>query len=367
VSSLERLLETLIQSELSGSSLGLLGASSLGSLLLEGSSTSGLASLHSLLLGSAESLAGWVKDLHHGLVLKRVLLALGGGISVGSLSAELGLNLIGVDNTGEVSAGHHVTAELESALSDRTLTVGSEDVVELLESILGENDKSADVTTWSELEEVQSGDVASVDTWEVAGGLLDGGVVVTVDNKRASLEGEAAITELTLTVAELLGGAGTVEVTTNTDVAEGLEEIGGLIVGEGVNNERELWDIIDDVTTGLDEGSAGRGGESRGDGVSLLVGVDLSVPLSPELEGSEHAALSAHVTEGTLTGSVSTRARDTWNTGDGTTGTPGLGGVLVASMPVDGVTLSAVLGHVGVAELDNIITDGGSEHGGHVG
>ena len=140
----------------------------------------------------------------------------------------------------------------------------SEDVVELLESILGENDKSADVTTWSELEEVQSGDVASVDTWEDPGGLLDGGVVVTVDNKRASLEGEAAITELTLTVAELLGGAGAVEVTTNTDVAEGLEEIGGLIVGEGVNDERELWDIIDDVTTGLDEGSAGRGIESRG-------------------------------------------------------------------------------------------------------
>ena len=120
------------------------------------------------------------------------------------------------------------------------------------------------MTTWSELEEVQSGDVASVDTWEVASGLLDGGVVVTVDNKRASLEGEAAITELTLTVAELLGGAGAVEVTTNTDVAEGLEEIGGITVGEGVSNERKLWDTIDDVTTHLDEGSAGRGSERRG-------------------------------------------------------------------------------------------------------
>merc|ERR1712048_744115 len=112
VSSLERLLETLVQSKLSGSSLGLLGASNLGSLLLESSSTSGLASLDSLLLGSTESLAGWVEDLHHGLVLKRVLLALGREVSVGSLSTELGLNLIGVNDTSEVSAGHHVTSEL---------------------------------------------------------------------------------------------------------------------------------------------------------------------------------------------------------------------------------------------------------------
>jgi hypothetical protein len=34
--------------------------------------------------------------------------------------------------------------------------------------------------------------------------------------------------------------------------------------------------------------------------VSLLVDVDLSVPLSVGLQGSEHSTLAAHVTEGTL-------------------------------------------------------------------
>jgi len=34
--------------------------------------------------------------------------------------------------------------------------------------------------------------------------------------------------------------------------------------------------------------------------VSLLGGVDFSVPLSPGTEGGEHASFSAHVTEGTL-------------------------------------------------------------------
>lgn len=35
--------------------------------------------------------------------------------------------------------------------------------------------------------------------------------------------------------------------------------------------------------------------------MSLLVGVDLSVPSSVGLQGGEHSTLSAHVTEGSLT------------------------------------------------------------------
>ena len=56
--------------------------------------------------------------------------------------------------------------------------------------------------------------------------------------------------------------------------------------------------------------------------MSLLVGVDLSVPPSIGLEGSEHSALSALVTEGTLSGSGGTRATDSGNTSDGSTGSP---------------------------------------------
>jgi len=56
--------------------------------------------------------------------------------------------------------------------------------------------------------------------------------------------------------------------------------------------------------------------------VSLLVGVNLSVPPSIGLEGSEHSALSALVTEGTLAGSGSTRATNSGNTSDGSAGTP---------------------------------------------
>jgi hypothetical protein len=51
----------------------------------------------------------------------------------------------------------------------------------------------------------------------------------------------------------------------------------------------------------------------------LLAKVDLLVPLAPDLGRREHATGAAHVTEGGLTGTVSTTTRDTRNTGDSAT------------------------------------------------
>ena len=121
------------------------------------------------------------------------------------------------------------------------------------------------------------------------------------------------------------------------------------------------------MTAGHHERTTSSSSECRCNSVSLLIGVDLSLPLSPYLERSEHATFAAHVTKGTLAGTVSTRARDSWDSRDGTTSTPGFGGVLVTSVPEDSMSLSSVLGHVGVAELDEIVSDRSREDGGHVG
>lgn len=51
----------------------------------------------------------------------------------------------------------------------------------------------------------------------------------------------------------------------------------------------------------------------------LLALVNLDVPLAPDLGGSEHAAGTAHVTEGGLTGTVSTTTGDTGDTGNSAT------------------------------------------------
>ena len=258
---LEGLFEAVGEGLLAEGSLSLLGTSSLGSLLLEGSSTSSLAALGGLSLGSSKSLGSRVESLHGGLVGERVLLALGRDIGVGALHAELGLDLIGVDDSSEVGAGHHVSAELESALLDTALTVRAEDVVELLESVLGENDESAEVTTRGELEEVESADVANINTWEVSGSLLDKTVLVTVNDERALGEGEAGVAHLALTGSQLLGLENASEVTLDTEVAEGGEESGGLLLVEAVDNERELRNIVDLVASGHDERTAGSSGE----------------------------------------------------------------------------------------------------------
>jgi hypothetical protein len=51
----------------------------------------------------------------------------------------------------------------------------------------------------------------------------------------------------------------------------------------------------------------------------LLSQVDLLVPLAPDLGRGEHATGSAHVTEGSLTSTVSSASRDTRNTGNSAT------------------------------------------------
>lgn len=305
---LEGSLQVVGETVEAGSAGSLLLASGLGSLVLESGSAGGSSGLDSLGLSSAESLGSWVESLHHGAVLEWVLLLLVVSADGGSDLSELALDLVGVDNSGEVGAVHHVSAELESTLLDTLLVVGSEDLVEGLEGVLGEDNESSEVTTWGELEQVESVDGASVDTWEVASGLLDKWVLISVDDQRSLLEHEAGASQFANTGASSLVVADTAEVLRGTSVHEGgKESLGGLNV-EAVEDKRQLWDLLNFVTTGLDEWSAGRSGESGGNGVSLLVGVDLSVPLSPDSKWGEHATLTAHVTEGSLSGSVGTRS-----------------------------------------------------------
>ena len=98
--------------------------------------------------------------------------------------SDLRLNLIGVDDSGKISAGHNVSVQNVSALLNTLGSPLSEDVVESLESILGPDDESAEVTTRSELEEVESVNAASINTGEISGSSLDEVVFVTVDDER---------------------------------------------------------------------------------------------------------------------------------------------------------------------------------------
>jgi hypothetical protein len=70
------------------------------------------------------------------------------------------LNLIGVDDSGEISTVHDTSVESVVALLLGSSGMASEDVVESLESILGEDNESTEVSTWGKLEDVESVHVA---------------------------------------------------------------------------------------------------------------------------------------------------------------------------------------------------------------
>lgn len=361
----ERLNESGVEGvESSGSGL-LLSLSGLGSGVLNSGSSGSDSSFLGSGLGGNGSIGVGVHSLHHVSVVEGVLLGLIVSSDGSSDGTELGLNLIRVDDSGEVSAFHGGTVKSVSSLLDTSLGGGSEDGIKSGEGGRSVDNESSEVTTRGELEEVKSVDVARVNSGHVSSVLLDVRVVVVVDDKGTLSHGESGVSHLTLTVSGGLGSTDSLEISTSSDGDERSEHGTGGLGGVDVGNEGELGDGVDSVSSGEDEGSTSGGSEASSDGVSLLVGVNLSVPLSPGSEGSEHATLSAHVTESGLSSSGGTGSRNSGNTGNGTTGTPRLSGVLVTLLVEDSMSLSSVLGHVGVAERDDIVTDGGGHDGGH--
>lgn len=293
-------------------------------------------------LGADGSLGVRVEAEKNTTVLEGVLaLGEGAGGLGGTLSTDDRLDLIGVDDAGNVSVGDLGLGEGEARL-------GSEDLVEAAESGLGEDDETAEVSTRGELEEVEALDGAELNTGNVAESLDDTGVLV-VDNKGTTALGVAAVAELANTGTDLARVGDLDNVVVGVD---GLEESDGLLglgqaLGGVSNNEGDLLELLDAVTTGEDERGDSSGSQSRGGSVTLLVLVGLDEPSAPELGGGEHVTTTDHVTESGLTGSVGTTTADTGDTGNGTTGTPGLSRGLVTSLARDGVRLTLVLGNVG--------------------
>lgn len=294
-----------------------------------GSGSSGLA-LGELLLtktGLGESSGVGVEAEKDLLVAERVLLldvgALLDGTTLGG--AEDRLNLGRVDELGNVGLGNRVLGKEEVLLESRGLSGGAVDLVKGLESGRGPDNEAAEVTTRGELEEVEGEDGASLNTGDVAesGNELLAILAGVVDNEGTTALAVAAVSQLTLTGTELLGSLDLLEVSTGTDGLEEGDGSGGLgdgSVAEGgrVDDERDLRNGGDLVTTGHQESGGGRGSNGRGGSETLLAKVDLLLPLAPDLGGGEHATGTAHVTEGGLTGTVSTTTGDTGDTGNST-------------------------------------------------
>jgi hypothetical protein len=339
--------------------LGLLGGSALGL----GLGRLGSSSTTTVIL----ELLGIRVELDHGAkVLERVLLdALGGNGGSALLSRnDLGLNLIGVDDAGQVAVRHHGTGDTEALLLSRFRTVlTAVKPIELGQRVLGEDNEASEVTTRGKLKEVEGRHVGHLDTRDVAEGFLDA-VVLAVHHKGSTTLHVTAVAHLALARADLTRCLGLLDVVARTEGSEDLHRSDCLVDGldRVLHDQRALGDLVNLVATSHDQRGKRRRSQGGAHGVPLLVGVDLAVPLPPGLGRVEHAASTAHVAEGSLTSTVGTTTRDTRNAGDGTARSPRLGRGLVPSVLVDGVRLALVLVHGGVHEVDDVRADRRKEH-----
>jgi len=331
---------------------------------------------HGLLFSSTGDSSVRIQLVHSSLVLERVLLL--GVVDVLHGGSDNRLDFVGVDDTVDISNSNNVLRKgvvllLSSLFSDRTV-----DSVEVLEGVLSPDDETTDMTTGSETEEVETSDVAEFNTREVSEGLSDTFFTIVVNNHGTETSDVTAVSQLAHTTANVLGGSDLFDIGVATALLQESNSFLGLLhVAEFVsNNEGNFTDFVDLVTAGHDEGGDGRSSDGGDESISLLVEIDLTMPLSPDLGGSEHTTLTTHVSEGTLAGSGGTTTRNTRNTSNSSTSTPGDGRVLVTSALEHSVRLAVVLSHatklnnhshkhlLGVDKLHNISTDRGSEHSG---
>lgn len=226
---------------------------------------------------------------------------------LGSQVTEDSLNLIRVDDSGEVSALHNSSVKNVSLLLSRGVDEIAKDAVESGEGSLGVDNKSTEVTSRGELQDVKSVDIANINSGDVSSGLGNVLISVVIDEEGTLSHDISGVSVFANTGSDFLGGSNLVEIIRDTELAKNLEEIGGLILVKSIDNHWELSDIFNGVSTSHNERSAGGSSKSGGNGVSSLGNVALGMDLSPDLEGSEHTGLSAHVTEGSLTRAGSTR------------------------------------------------------------
>ncbi|KAH3668253.1 hypothetical protein OGAPHI_002007 [Ogataea philodendri] len=325
--------------------------------------TLGWLSRRSLSLGVSqlllrEGLGVWVESEQNLLVLERVLLQ-----DVSSLLGSLaswsnnGLDLSRVDQSSNIGVGDDVGWQGVAGL-------GAVDGVKSSESRLGPDDESTQVSTWSKLQQVEGLDRRSLDTWNVSES-LDKTLVLSVDDQWTSSLDKSSVSQLTLTGSDLLGLDDLDNVLVGTNGLQDSNSFLGLGNGLKVGRDNQ-WDLrngLDSVTSGQNKRLHSSGSNSRSSGVSLLVEIHLDVPSSPDLGWSEHTSTSAHVTESSLTRSVGSTTTNSWDSGNSSTGTPRLSGSLVTSVLGDSVSLSLVLVDSGEDRVNDIWSDRSLEDG----
>lgn len=145
-----------------------------------------------------------VQLLHHVAVLERVLLALVMDFLRSLDGIELALDLVRVNDPGQIGAINGVALKLITGFVLTFLSIGAKDFVERLEGALSIDHKPTNVATRSELEQVKSIHTASVNTRKIPRNTLDIRVAIAENKERSLPHCESGVTVLSVTSTHLL-------------------------------------------------------------------------------------------------------------------------------------------------------------------
>jgi len=316
-----------------------------------------------LLSHFSEDGAVWVKFSHGSSVSEWIGLGSSGSSGLWFGGSDNALDGVGVDDSGQISGGDDFVLQSVSVFEGGGTFARSEVSFQSGESGLGPDAQSTQMTTWGKLSDVQSVDIAHIDTGDVSGGSSQGFTTFINDEQWSSSHFVSSISQFTFTASQLSVRHNSSNIFPKS---KGFQQGDGVFGFSDLTNGivQDQWQLVqtqNSVTSGHNQWWAGGGSDSGGKSVSSLGEVNFSVPSSPGLEWVGHSTFSTHVTESGLTRSVSTRTGNSWNTSNSSTGTPGFGGVSHTSFFVNSMSLSGVFGKLIVNESNDIVSDWGQE------
>jgi len=230
------------------------------------------------------------------------------------------------------------------------------------------NAEASQVTTRSQLEQVQPANVTDIHTRNVSECRENAVVlsVLVVDNEGSFALHVTSVSGFTLSRPDLARGLDALNVIVRMNRLQQGDSLLGL--GDSVdlsvsNDQRNLGNVFNAMTPGHDQSRNGASSQSGARGVAALSLADLAVPSAPSLCRGEHSTSTAHVSKRSLTRSVRSSSRNTRDTSYGTTCTPAFCCVSHSSAELNGVRLAVVLVHKRVNVLNDVAPYGGHENG----
>ena len=137
--------------------------------------------------------------------------------------------------------------------------MSAEDAVELVESSFSPDAESSDVSSGGELEEVESGNMDGFNSGDVSKSSDQRDIGTTVDDKRSSSSSVSSISIFSVSGSAFDSVSNLLDIGKSTNVLEELNSfLSSLDSFSGVvNNEREFWDLVDSVSSCLNQGQDG--------------------------------------------------------------------------------------------------------------